>query len=205
MSNDNIIDSERQPRVAWHKMSNVYINENYTVPLDEEIDQLLQTWGIDVNDIVNDQNACLNHNAETVNSRMGHLIDAMNRQSNSLKHFKVNKALKPYWNKHLTQMSKVQKQTRRDWILAGKPRDTNNPEFIKYKEAKKDFRRERRRKIIEYENQCMKDLADSQELDQRQFWHFVKKNKNGKKRLKSNIFDTLQLFNTLNKNEFLNF
>ena len=68
-------------------------------------------------------------------------------------------------------------ETRAVWIKEGRPRDKSNTVFINYKEAKKIFRKQQRRNAYEYEKKSMKELASTQELDQKYFWYRVNKNK----------------------------
>ena len=42
---------------------------------------------------------------------------------------------------------------------AGKPRDETNGIYIQYRDAKRNFRRELRRRTIEYETICMENLS----------------------------------------------
>ena len=57
----------------------------------------------------------------------------------------------------------------------GRPRDETNEIYIQYRDAKRNFRREQRRRTIEYETKCMETLSETQELDQKLFWHLVNK------------------------------
>ena len=90
---------------------------------------------------------------------------------------KFNKAFKPYWGEALQSLSKEKKISMREWEKAGRPRDQENTAYIRYKEAKRNFRREQRAKICDYEKECLQKIAESQDLDQRFFWHMVNKHK----------------------------
>ena len=171
-------DTECLPQVAWHKMTDAFINETYAMPLEEEVRQVLYNHGIDPVVVADNPELSLCADIDTVNTIISQIVEAIHMKSSKLVHNQFKKALKPYWNQNLTKLSKDKKQVRKNWIAAGKPRNKGNPLYEKYKESKNEFRKEQFRRIAEFENQCMRDLAEFQEIDQRQFWHFV--NKRGK-------------------------
>ena len=65
------------------------------------------------------------------------------------------------------------------WKEIGRPRG-NDPTFQYYKDAKKEFRRKRKKAEIEYEQQKVQDLCKSEEMDIKYFWYIVNQSKKNK-------------------------
>ena len=91
-----------------------------------------------------------------------------------------NEKLKPYWNSQLSQLSKRTKEAMWEWRSHGRPRG-DHPSNVKYKEAKREYRREKRLAEIEYQRACVKEIEENNELDQRAFWFLVNKSRGQKK------------------------
>ena len=83
----------------------------------------------------------------------------------SIPKVKLKRYLKPYWKQGLKPMHDRCRYYRKIWILQGRPRDSENRYFMTYKQAKRDFRRELRRKAHEYESQEYERLESVIEVD----------------------------------------
>ena len=164
-------------RVAWDKIPAPDIESTYTMPLDNEVIKLIQKADL-----------MLEHSADDdvmIKRKVGQMYDvieilrslscAVNTISATLPQIRFNKALKSFWDPNLKELSKNDKAARKEWLAAGKPRETENVIHQRYKKAKADFQRERRRTELSYEVKNLSELGDSQELDSKFFWHLYRK------------------------------
>ena len=69
------------------------------------------------------------------------IIDCILRvTSDTIPQVKPRRHLKPFWNKDLTHVSRMERTIRDEWLQAGKPRDVTCDITRKYKDAKRAFR-----------------------------------------------------------------
>ena len=164
-------------KVAWHKATPEEIRDCYTAPLEAASSKLLHDYGVNPQVILKDQS----DKGDTKDINVEHLVQQFIKNTltacSNLPKIQYNKSLKPYWNKQLTMLSKEQKSTWRAWVSEGRPRDPGNPYTVSYKNAKRNFRDQQRKCTYEFEKNGMKELSETQELDQRYFWYCVNKNK----------------------------
>ena len=173
----SITDVDNQERVAWHKISPQDITELYTNPLEEYTRTLLLENGLDPDIVKIDQPCSPNIIGFDTEAFSQSLTSNILKASDRLPKIKFNKGLKPYWDTNLNSFSKDNKKARADWIREGKPREAGNRFYINYKNAKRQFRKAQRQKKSDYETKCIKELCETQELDEKYFWFNVNKNK----------------------------
>ena len=94
---------------------------------------------------------------------------------------KFKKYLKPHWKNGLGQAHKKVRKLRNLWIRHGRPRNMNNPFFIDYKNAKREFHKILRRKAYEYEINEFGNIADTFDSNRCSFQKIM-----SKKRTKAN-------------------
>ena len=165
-------------QVAWHKVTPEQIERLYTQPLEEVTYQLLCDYGIDPQIIIHDQRVTDSQLHDiNIEEFVQKFVCQYNTYSLQLPQSHYDKNLKPYWDDELTTLSRTEKAIKREWDIAGKPREEGNDIFIRYKSAKREFRKRQRNKIYEYEVQNMEELAKTQEVDQKFFWYMIRKNK----------------------------
>ena len=107
------------------------------------------------------------------------LTSAMLRISDDLPKTKYRKNLKPYWNQTLTRLKKEKVKFYRVWVDAGRPRDTDSPLWVNYKESKKIFSREIKILARKYENDEIVQIARSAEINRNSFWNRVRSFRRG--------------------------
>ena len=107
---------------------------------------------------------------------------------------KVIKFLKPYWSPALGNFHKNIRTSRFAWIADGIPR--NGESYDRYKNFKRDFRRNLRTTCSHYEQAELKKLNDLSETDQTAFWKVL----NSKKSKTRNKGCTLLVFNGAKEN-----
>ena len=125
-----------------------------------------------------------NVNVENVLLR---LAEIMMDLSADLPKSKYSKHLKPFWkiSDSLKTATREQKLASKLYIEAGRPTDPLNATRIHYKDAKRNFRAERRRAELRYEKENLEKLAKTGEIDLRFFWWLVNKKR---KRMFSPIY-----------------
>ena len=164
-------------RVAWHKLSKPEREVLYAEPLEEAVNSLLLEQGVDPEDILKERNT-EDHNNIHIDIIVQRLVYNILAISSKLPQIKYNKALKPYWDHELTKLSKAEKQSKRDWVMAGRPTaESGSPEFRIYKDAKREFRKRQRQNTYNYEKNCMEELGKTQDMDQKFFWHVIRKHR----------------------------
>ncbi len=151
--------------IAWRKLKEETIYSKYTEPLQNAIQdvipELLQT-----DHIIPDPTDIDKH-LKTLTSLMTTTADNLTKAKN-------HKCQKRYWNPHLTGLAKKTKSLWKQWVASDRPRLDNNL-FLAYKSAKKEFRSERHKAEIRYEQVKIQELCNSQDMDQGFFWHIVNK------------------------------
>ena len=156
--------SSKQCRIAWHKLTEHEIVEKYTTPLEQcintEFEKLLQNPD------------CIVRETQAIDDYTDRLTQCMARSSDALRKDSKSIHTKPYWNASLTALSKHTKSTWHAWCDKGRPRG-NDELFLQYKEAKKQFRQERKQTEREYEHRNIQKLCDAQDMDQSYFWFLV--------------------------------
>ena len=169
-------------RVAWNKISKSEIEVKYKIPLEHELSKLTQKVNLNIShaengDVIISRKSNVEYDVITV---LRSVACSINTISATLPQIQFNKALKSFWDPNLKTLSKNDKAARREWVAAGKPRDEENVTHQRYKKAKADFQRERRKTEISYEVKNLSEMGDSGEMDSKFFWHayrkFMKKN-----------------------------
>ena len=162
-------------QVAWHKANADQISDCYTRPLAEKLTDMLHEVHLDATRLMSQQSIQDSDYDIDASEVLNALNDTILQCSTNLPHTEYNKRLKPYWTKDLTYLNRCSKSARKEWLDAGSPSDPNHPINVRYRDAKRNFRKEQRLRQHEYEVKCMKELNDSQEIDQRYFWFLVNK------------------------------
>ena len=160
--------------VAWHRTTGEMVAELYSEPLEKSVNNVLLKYNVDPEKVLIENPEIYD---EVLSLDIEHiacdLIDAMKSHGTSLPQVKYDKRLKPYWNENLSILSKSNKKAWRNWVNAGRPRDPEHVLYRAYKEAKRVFRSEQRRKVFEYEKDQMSEISLNQDIDQKFFWYLV--------------------------------
>jgi hypothetical protein len=112
-----------------------------------------------------------------LNALISRTVTAMQHASNNMPKTQFSKKLKPYWNRHLTALSKEEKRVMRIYRLHGRPTDPANPVRIEYKAAKRKFANALRNAKLEYDQSNTEEIVEKGEIDQRAFWYLYNKTK----------------------------
>lgn len=81
--------------------------------------------------------------------------------------------LKPYWTNELSALHRTMAGLRRNWVNAGKPRNSNHSAYSAYKSAKRNFRRKHRQASENYMKKQIDEIDNLAEVDSSLFWHHV--------------------------------
>ena len=124
------ICNKRDYKPNWRKLDEEGINSTYTL----EVEQRLNAFRIpDLQSLVNDPNI--------INSYVGQIMEVLitaAKQAIPPKRFIPHQ--KPGWDKHLKAAHNKSKLAHKQWIKAGRPRQSDHPARRQYKEAKSAFR-----------------------------------------------------------------
>ncbi len=110
---------------------------------------------------------------------------------------KYNEHAKPYWTAEVKQSHAIQRSRRVEWILSGRPRDRDNPQYIAYKAAKREFKHAQAHAIEMIQTNFYSDLDASSNCDMRLFWSLV----NTKRKKKRNAITHLLTDNGTSTNQ----
>ena len=83
--------------------------------------------------------------------------------------------LKPYWDSELRSACKKSKAKHRQWVRNGKPRGNNFSTYTEYKDAKRDFRKIHRKKVLDYMSKLHEEIDRYAEIDSKLFWQCIKR------------------------------
>ena len=154
------------PKVKWHKMSGEDICTKYTDVTNQVFEVLcekceVEDYDIELDDMVDE---------------ITNLIVKVSKDNLVVNKCKKSNA-KPFWNDELSSKLAIRKDCYEAWKNGGKPKHCDNPLLIRLKEAKREFRRTYRRSEAIFNAQIEEKIDACVELDQREFWHLLKKGK----------------------------
>jgi hypothetical protein len=158
-------------RLVWERLTPLQINERYSQPLEQQMLNCFKGCSIDDIDLQMLK-------PELSNSKCEYIIDKfcctmVNIANKVVPRAMYAKHLKPYWDKELTELSKVKKGKLHSWERAGKPRLPGNKVWEEFKSAKKAFKKAHKKVIGAYEEREENELRETQSIDQGYFWHLV--------------------------------
>ena len=168
---------DHKKRVAWNKLTPAEKDTEYMIPLETEMSKIIETLGLEMthDDEGEVTVTSINDSSSSIPEVVRRMSCAVNTISAYLPQIKFNKALKDFWDSELKTLSKEEKAVRKEWVEAGKPRDSANDITVRYKAAKANFQRNRRKKEVDYETTNMTDLGNFDGIDSKFFWHLVRK------------------------------
>ena len=164
-----IIEKLILKKIRWNKLANEVITQKYTLPLEE----VLKT---EVAILVQDDVEIAS--LTEIEDYIDKVTNAMIKCAKKLSSTNKRRGEKAYWNKDLSEHRRTVKSLWLQWVEQERPRG-DDPLYLKYKRAKKDFRHVRHQAEIKYEQEKIKDLCHSQDMDIKFFWHLVNKHKKG--------------------------
>ena len=154
-------------RPAWSKVSPGDRDELYAHPLDIAVQNILLSFDLDPNDIIN-SNFDKTISPVDLNRFVQMLTEQMRNASYNLPISRYNPAAKPFWSESLKYLKNSSIEALKLWEQAGKPKGTELHE--KYKSTKKLFQKTYDKTELEFEVQSIHELANKGELDQKYFW-----------------------------------
>ena len=149
-------------RLKWNKYTNENICKRYTENVEMALNELPDP----------DENVKCMADVESYYESIVNILKDTAETHIGYKAF--NAAKKPYWNPTINDMHKNMVDRRKEWLNDGS-RDKTLASFSVYKNAKKIFRNEFRKAKIDWEKQEYDDIEQTAEIDQKSFWHLIKK------------------------------
>ncbi len=106
-----------------------------------------------------------NLNMESINNIITDLTSVMNKvSSEAVPRSTFKPYVKSYWTNELQMFRKRRDEQHRAWVTMGRPRDNDSEIWVSYKEAKRNFRREKRRAEAAYELKEEHDIKNADVL-----------------------------------------
>ena len=159
LSDDNV---PYHDKLSWKRIGDTKIKAKYQKCVKEKI--LLDMADLSVNSANDLESTIVKFNKVLVDSAR-----------DSIPKTKFKPYLKPYWNANFKQLHYEVRKCRREWSGAGRPRSRDNTLFLRYKEAKRKFRKELRKKALEHEINDYDELQRVFEVDRSEFHKRVSK------------------------------
>ncbi|KAL4220064.1 hypothetical protein ACF0H5_020475 [Mactra antiquata] len=119
-------------------------------------------------------------NEHEINCYYDKLVKSVKQASDSairkrrFKHF-----LKPYWCEELTKLKKDTIKWRSLWMERGKPRSYYDDSYIRYKEAKRNFRKVHRKCVASFMQKQDNEINSTAEVDSKRFWRLLNNRRKG--------------------------
>ena len=139
----------------------------YELPLSEAISDLI--CGISSEET---SPASIDENFE----KLTYLIKKHDKQ---IPRTRYKKNIKPYWCEELNSLKRIKVDAFKAWCSAGRPREVNNPFYIRNKDAKRNFRKRIKHLSKEYDEKKISDAIKSAEIDRSIFWKMLKRERDG--------------------------
>ena len=150
---NGLLENKGKMKIAWKNMCDPVIKENYQQNVAAAFEQLN----------IDDSMLCDITSIENTLTDVTNILQLCAERS--IPKAKFQKHLKPYWKQGLKPLHEKSRYQRKIWISQGRPRDLENTYYRAYKHAKRDFRRELRRRAYEYESQEYERLENIFEVD----------------------------------------
>ena len=164
----------KQQKVRWHKLSQDVIKEKYTAASQEAFSDLL----LDVEDCLSQDD--VSHVDSVTDIITDTLLDISDTNlCVKSKHKKSN--AKPFWSSELSKLCKMKNVAYKAWVDAGRPKIIENQIYQQHIESRKVFRKAFRRAEAIFKSEIEEEIESCSELDQRQFWYLLKKDKKSRK------------------------
>ena len=163
---DNLVSNTTGTRVKWHKMSADEIKSKYTVATQETFEDLCSLLDSGT------ENCDVNILATRITDKIVN-VTQKNLVTNKCKKSKA----KPFWCDELSGKLKIRKQCYDEWKANGGTCDHANPNFVRYKESKRDFRKCYRRCEAKFKASIEDKIDACQDIDQREFWYLLRRDK----------------------------
>ena len=174
--NERRVTESWNKRIAWHKIEKSEVEEKYTQPLESRSYEILLESDVDPNFITNLPEYC-DMSPESIDTILQKLTTAMVNCGDCLQTNEFNRNIKPYWNENLGELSKRKDQKRAIWINEHGKNARDNKEYEEFRDCKKEFRKQKRIEVRNYEVNEMNELNKTGEIDVKYFWWLVNKNK----------------------------
>ena len=161
-------------KVLWHKLK------------DDEISLYTRETNKSFANIVCDVERCLDDDdvdSVTEIVTKGVINTSSTLMCNKCKTGKKGKSnAKPFWSEELTLLSNEKKTAYFAWVDAGRCKDKNDPTYIAHCNSKKKFRKAFRQTEAKFKAKLEETIENNSEIDQRQFWYLLKKDKKRNKK-----------------------
>ena len=146
----------RREKLCWKQITNPRIRERYQEHVSKEISNHLTE--VSFNDV---------QDMDDVIGELNNILEISANKTIPKRKFKA--CLNPYWNADFKQLHFILRACRRKWVGAGKPRSNDNEFFKRYKDAKREFRKQLRRKALDEEVKENSSLHRVFEMDRSEF------------------------------------
>ena len=151
----------------WDKLSSDQINDKYAVPLQPELEKVIQ--------FLDNPNVSI----DDIDCAIERINTALRSAARSIPKSRYRAHLKPYWNEELTKLKRTKVIKFRICVNEGRPRDANSISWAEHKDAKKKFQKELKRLSKSYENEQVLQAVNAANVDRGVFWRLVKKSRKG--------------------------
>ncbi len=160
----------KSEKLNWSKLK-------YTLPLSQKIKNIAKIY-LKINDCDVEEFVVIddNLNKESIDNIITDFTSVMNKVS-----FEAvpRNTFKPYVKSYSTNELQIFRKRRdekdRAWVTLGRPRYNDFEILVSYKEAKRNFRRVKRRAETAYELKEEHDIKNAEGINQNYFWHLVRK------------------------------
>ena len=105
------------------------------------------------------------------------LTAVLHISAKNLPRSKFRKHLRPYWCEEMSTLKRDKVIAYRQWVSVGRSRNRDNLYRIKYLKTKKAFNKRLHCLAREYENESLKHIMMSAEINSTEFWRILKRNR----------------------------
>ena len=156
------IDVKRKPNLKWGKLDAEQMATRYTVPVGHELESLYNNV------------SCIEPTPKALDNLITEVVAILRAGESGIPKATYKKHLKPFWSEDLTRLKCIKIRAYKEWVKAGRPRDTENELYIIYKQTKKDFCKKLRSMSKSYDEEKVREVIKSAEVDNISFWRILK-------------------------------
>ena len=160
-------DCPQNTRLRWDKMSSEQILNKYQIPMSVDLDELFSKYHGQIS------------SKDSIDDLMRDLISIIKVHERAIPKPNYKHSIKPFWCPELNFLKKAKIKAHREWIGAGKPRDSDDILYQANKCAKKLFRKRLKTLSREYDEEKITEAVRKAEIDQTAFWKLLKREREG--------------------------
>ena len=161
----NTLSVKRQGGLKWNKITPEKLLNNFTLPVEKEVNELLL--------YLCDKAPT----TELIDEAFNSVVDILKDAERAIPKAKYSPHIKPYWCPELSDLKRKKVQCFKAWVQAGRPRDRENVFRAAHCDAKKNFIKRLHAIAKTYEDNAISEAVCAAEVNRNTIWKMLRSKK----------------------------